>query len=108
MRDGKSSEAISFVNSGMGTRTSYQAHEEAPAVSEPHAVPAAPAMPDTSGVSGLAPAKPAWSASFAEPPASAFAAVRADALDGQRVDQSDDAEAGRSGYEPAPKPIEVP
>ena len=45
MRDGKSSEAISFVHSGAGAHSSYQAHQDTPAVSEPP-MPAAPAEPD--------------------------------------------------------------
>ncbi|HXM89070.1 MAG TPA: Flp pilus assembly protein CpaB, partial [Candidatus Acidoferrum sp.] len=45
MRDGRSSEAMTFVHSGMGSRSSFQAHQDAPAVSEPPIV-AAPALPD--------------------------------------------------------------
>src|SRR5580704_4860448 len=45
MRDGKSSEAISFDHSGTGARSSFLAHQDTPAVSEPQ-MPPAPAEPD--------------------------------------------------------------
>ena len=48
MRDGKSSEAMSFVHSGMGGgRSAYQAHQEEPAESEPP-------TPATAGTAGRA------------------------------------------------------
>jgi hypothetical protein len=116
MRDGKSSEAISFVHSGMGTRPSYQAEreqEEQPAepAAEAAPIPAAPPMLDTSEspVSSARPAaKPAWSAAFTEPPASAFAAVRADAINGRESINPMTPRPGEPGYEPAPKTYQVP
>jgi pilus assembly protein CpaB len=116
MRDGKSSEAISFVHSGMGTRPSYQAEreqEEQPAepAAEGAPMPAAPPMPDTSEspVSSARPsAKRAWSAAFTEPPASAFAAVRADAINGRESINPMTPRPGEPGYEPAPKTYQVP
>src|SRR5271154_6343441 len=116
MRDGKSSEAISFVHSGMGKRPSYQAEqepEEQPAepAAEAPPMPAAPPMPDTSEspVSSARPAaKPAWSAAFVEPPASAFAAVRADAINGRESINPMTPRPGEPGYEPAPKTYQVP
>jgi hypothetical protein len=119
MRDGKSSEAISFVHSGMGTRPSYQQQEreqeqeEQPAqpAAEAPPMPAAPPMPDTSEspVSSARPAaKPAWSAAFVQPPASAFAAVRADAIDDRESINPMTPRPGEPGYEPAPKTYQVP
>jgi pilus assembly protein CpaB len=119
MRDGKSSEAISFVHSGMRTRPSYhqqereQEQEEQPAepAAEAPPMPAAPPMPDTSEspVSSARPAaKPAWSAAFTEPPASAFAAVRADAINGRESINPMTPRPGEPGYEPAPKTYQVP
>ena len=63
MRNGKSSEEISFVDTGVGSRSSVQAHQDAPAVSAPQ-VPAAPGLPDALE-SPVSAAKPASSASFA-------------------------------------------
>ncbi len=80
MRDGKSSQAISFVNSGTGAHSSVRARPAEPSISAPQ-IPAPLAMPDAPE-SPVSAAKPAWSAGFTEPPASAFAAVRADRLDG--------------------------
>jgi pilus assembly protein CpaB len=119
MRDGKSSEAISFVHSGMGTRPSYQQQEreqeqeEQPAqpAAEAPPMPAANPMPDTSEspVSSARPAaKPAWSAAFTGPPASAFAAVRADAINGRESINPMTPRPGEPGYEPAPKTYQVP
>ncbi len=108
MRDGKSSEAISFVHSGMGAHSSFQAHQEAPAASEPQ-IPAAPADPDTApSESPVSSGKPVWSASFAEPPASAFAAVRTDAIDGHALTNVAPLRPGDPGYQPAPKTYQVP
>src|SRR6202046_2653194 len=103
MRDGKSSEAMSFVHSGPGTRSSYQTHEETPAVSEPP-TPAAPASPDTRFSSP----KPVWSANFAEPPRSAFAAIRNDEIDGHSSTSLAPLRPGDPGYVPGPKTYQVP
>jgi pilus assembly protein CpaB len=116
MRDGKSSEAISFVHSGVGRRPSYQAEQEpedqpAEPAAETPSMPAAPPMPDTSESpvsSARPPAKPAWSAAFVEPPASAFAAVRADAVNGRESINPMTPRPGEPGYQPAPKTYQVP
>jgi pilus assembly protein CpaB len=106
MRDGKSSEAISFVHSGMGARSSFQPHEDAPAVSEPPP-PAAPPQQDAPE-SPVSSAKPVWSASFTEPPQDAFAAVRSDAINDHAAISSAPLRPGDPGYEPAPKTYQVP
>lgn len=106
MRDGKSSEAMSFVHSGAGVRSSYQTHEEAPAVSDPPTV-AAPA-PQDAPESPVSSVKPVWSASFAEPPRSAFAAIRNDAIDGHPPTSLAPLRPGDPGYVPAPKTYQVP
>jgi pilus assembly protein CpaB len=107
MRDGKSSEAISFVRSGAGTGPPYQAHEdaaEAPAVSPPPAPAAAP-MPDAPE-SPVSSAKPAWSAGLAAPPPESFAAIRNDTPSGR--DPAPPLRPGDPGYQPAPKTYQVP
>jgi len=101
MRDGKSSEEISFINTGAGTRAAIQAHPGAPAVAAPP-MPAAPELPGAPE-SPVSSARPAWSASFAAPPASAFAAVRTEALDGSASLNPAQLRPGDPGYEPAPK-----
>jgi len=106
MRDGKSSEAMSFIHSGPGIRSSYQAHQETPAVSEPP-MPAAPA-PQDAPESPVSSARPVWSASFAEPPQAAFAAVRNDAIDGRPSTGFAPLRPGDPGYVPAPKTYQVP
>jgi pilus assembly protein CpaB len=107
MRDGKSSEAISFVHSGIGRHSSFQPHQDAPAASEPQ-MPAAPAEPDSAPESPVSSAKPVWSASFAEPPPSAFAAVRSDAINGHALTNIAPLRPGDPGYVPAPKTYQVP
>lgn len=105
MRDGKSSEAISFINSGVGARSSIQAHKDPPAISKPD-FPAASSVPGAPE-SPVSAAKPVWSASFAEPPASAFAAVRAEGLNGRGSMNLAPLRPGDPGYVPAPKTYEV-
>ena len=107
MRDGKSSEAMSFIHSGPGARSSYQTHEEAPAVLEPPTV-AAPAPQEAPESPVSSAAKPVWSASFAEPPRSAFAAIRNDAIDGRSPTSLAPLRPGDPGYVPAPKTYQVP
>ena len=108
MRDGKSSEAISFVHADARAHSLYQAHQETPAVSEPQ-IPAAPAEPDNERPeSPVSSAKPVWSASFAEPPASAFASVRNDAIVGHVSTNFAPLRPGDPGYVPAPKTYQVP
>ncbi len=63
MRNGKSSEEISFVNSPAGSRSSVEAHQDAPAISPPQ-LPAAPESP-SAPESPVSAAKPASSAGFA-------------------------------------------
>src|SRR5271166_6520356 len=60
MRDGKSSEAISFVHSGAGTHRSFQAQEDTPVVAAPQMPPSA--QPPDSADSPVSSAKPVWSA----------------------------------------------
>jgi hypothetical protein len=107
MRDGKSSEAMSFVHSGPGARSSYQTNQETPAVSEPPP-PAPPAPQDAAPESPVSSARPVWSASFAEPPRSAFAAIRNDAVDGRSSTSLAPLRPGDPGYVPAPKTYQVP
>jgi pilus assembly protein CpaB len=106
MRDGKSSEAISFINSGMRPRISTRAHQDAPAISEPPPAPAS-SLPDALE-SPVSAAKPVWSAGFAEPPASAFAAIRADGPNGRAPKNLAPPGPGDPGYAPAPKTYQVP
>jgi len=106
MRDGKSSEAISFVHSGIGTRTSVEERQDAPAAAEPP-MPAAPELPD-GPESPVTSARPVWSASFAEPPAAAFAAVRSEAINGGASMNLPALRPGDPGYEAAPKTYQVP
>ncbi len=113
MRDGKSSEAMSFIHSGMGKRTSFEARQDEapqdapPAASQPPPMPAAPGLPDPPE-SPVSSAKPAWSASFSEPPESAFVANRAEALNGHASTNLAPLRPGDPGYEPAPKVYQVP
>jgi pilus assembly protein CpaB len=106
MRDGKSSEAMSFVRSGTSSHSSFEAHQDTPAVTEPPA-PAAVALPDAPEAP-VSSAKPVWSASFAEPPPSAFAAVRRNAIEGKPLPDLAPLRPGDPGYMPAPKTYQVP
>jgi pilus assembly protein CpaB len=106
MRDGKSDEAMSFVRSGAGMHASVAAPPpDAPAVSEPQLPP--PSLPDAPE-SPVSSARPVWSAAFTSPPESAFAAVRADAINGRTAANSAPLRPGDPGYEPAPKTYQVP
>jgi pilus assembly protein CpaB len=107
MRDGKSSEAMSFVHSGKATHSSFEAHQDTPAVAEPLPMPAPPAIPDAPDAPVSA-AKPVWSAAFAAPPPSAFAAVRRNEIEGQRSPNLAPLRPGDPGYMPAPKTYQVP
>jgi pilus assembly protein CpaB len=108
MRDGKSSEAISFVRAGAGTHSMSQVHQQdTPAAAEPQ-MPAAPPEPDNAAESQGSSGKPVWSASFAEPPASAFAAIRNDKLNGHVSTTVAPLRPGDPGYVPAPKTYQVP
>ena len=109
MRDGKSSEAMSFVHSGMsGGRSSYQAQSgrarrfgaaDAPVPAPPDAP--APESPVSS-------ARPVWSAAFASPPQSAFAAVRDDAINGPQRPIARRSDRAIQVTMPAPKTYQVP
>src|SRR5260221_10348380 len=106
MRDGKSSEAMWFVHTGRLARSPYQANQEKPAVAEP-SIPALPAARETPE-SPVSSAKPAWSAGFAAPPPSAFAAVRGAAIEGHSPTGLAPLRPGDPGYVPAPKTYQVP
>ncbi len=108
MRDGKSAEAMTFVHSGPGARSSYQTDQDAPAVSAPP-MPPAPAPPDAPAPeSPISSARPVWSASFAEPPPSAFAAVRGTARNRYPASSLEPLGPGDPGYVPEPKTYQVP
>src|ERR1700719_4709807 len=109
MRDGKSSEAMSFVHSGTASHSSFEAHQDTqdtPAVAEPP-MPAAPAIPDAPDAPVSA-AKPVWSAAFAAPPPSAFAAVRRNGIEGKPLPDLAPLRPGDPGYMPAPKTYRIP
>jgi pilus assembly protein CpaB len=106
MRDGKSSEAMQFVHSGMASHSSFQVQQDTPAVAEPPPMPAAPALPDAPEAP-VSSAMPQWSASFAEPPPSAFAAVRRNAIEGRPLPDLAPLRPGDPGYVPAPKTYQV-
>jgi pilus assembly protein CpaB len=107
MRDGRSSEAMSFVHSGAAARPSFEARHETPAVSEPRP-PAPPAPSEEAPDSPVSSAKPVWSAAFSEPPPSAFAAVRREAIEGHPPENLAPLRPGEPGYVPAPKTYQVP
>ncbi len=107
MRDGKSSEAMSFVHSGVAARSSFEAHHDTPAVSEPPP-PAPPPPSEEEPESPVSSAKPVWSAAFSEPPPSAFAAVRRAAIEGHAPENLAPLRPGEPGYVPAPKTYQVP
>jgi len=106
MRDGKSSEAISFIHSGMGTRASIEERNEGPAASAPPMPPAA-VSPEESE-SPVSSARRPWTASFAEPPASAFAAIREGDINDRAGINLAPLRPGDAGYQPAPKTYQVP
>ena len=102
LRDGKSSETISFINPRVGARSSVQAHQDAPAISAPQ-LPAASGLPDAPE-SPVSAAKPASSAGFAGSTASRFATVRTEPNDDRAsMDPVAPVRPGDPGYVPAPK-----
>jgi pilus assembly protein CpaB len=109
LRDGKSSEAISFINSGMGSHSLTQVHREDSAASQPP-LPTAPEPPNESE-SPVSSARPAVSASFAAPPDSSLAAIRTEPDGGGIAATNTNPAAplrpGDPGYVPAPKTYEV-
>lgn len=105
MRDGKSEEAISFINAGTAVHASYQHPEGSPpAAAAPQAPPPAP---DTSE-SPVSSAKPATAASLAETIENEVTAPRSKS-DGARSSITAVApRPGDPGYVPAPKTYLVP
>jgi pilus assembly protein CpaB len=106
MRDGKSSEAISFVHSGLGAGSSFRAHEDTPAVAAPP-MPVTPADPEAPE-SPVSSATPPQSAGFSESPHGLFAAVPSDPLDRKALVNPALLRPGDPGYTPAPKTYQVP
>jgi pilus assembly protein CpaB len=105
MRDGKSEEAISFINAGTGVRASYQHPEESPPAASP---PASAPAPDTTE-SPVSSAKPATSASLAETIENELSAPARPRSDGPRGSINPVApRPGDPGYVPAPKSYVVP
>jgi len=104
MRDGKSSEAISFLNSGRVRLSSDQPREAAPATS---AAPAAERAPN-SAETPVSAASASSAASLAGAGENPFAAIRA-ARDDDRgsVNFAAPLKPGEPGYQPAPKTYEV-
>jgi pilus assembly protein CpaB len=104
MRDGKSEEAISFVNSGSSTHSTYQQRDESPAVQPPQTPPS---MPD-SAESPVSEAKPATSESLAETIENGLAPTRSRPDSGRASIGPGAPRPGDSGYVPAPKTYVVP
>ncbi len=103
MRDGKSSEAISFLNSGRIRRSSDQSSDAAPAIS----APAAERAPDSSETPVSA-ASAGAAASLAGAGENEFAASRAAPNDDHpSVKLEAPIKPGEPGYQPAPKTYEV-
>jgi pilus assembly protein CpaB len=109
MRDGKSSEAISFVRSGLGAHSLTQVHHEDAATSQPP-LPAAP-EPPTGSESPVSSAKAAVSASFAATPESGLSTIGTEPDGGGRAATNTNPAAplrpGDPGYVPEPKTYEV-
>jgi hypothetical protein len=106
MRDGKSSEAISFLNSGRIRRSSDQSRDAAPAISAPLA-PAAERAPDSSETPVSA-ASAGAAESLAGAGENEFAASRAAPSDDHAsVELEAPIKPGEPGYQPAPKTYEV-
>ena len=104
MRDGKSSEAISFLNSGRLRRSHDQSRDDSPAIAAPPG-PAAERAPDVEAPVSTSPAGSA--ASLAGSPDNDFAAARSGSNDGASANSSMNRAApikpGESGYQAAPK-----
>lgn len=106
MRDGKSSEAISFLNSGRVRSSSDESRDTAPAISAPPA-PAAQRAPN-SMETPVSAASAGSAASLAGADENPFAAARsALADDHASVNFGAAAKPGEPGYQPAPKIYEV-
>lgn len=106
MRDGKSEEAISFINAGTAAHGSYQHREEGP----PASAPQPPALPPTPGAteSPVSSVKPATSASLAAAIENAPAATPAKPDSGRIPINRDAPKPGDPGYVPAPRTYVVP
>jgi pilus assembly protein CpaB len=107
MRDGKSEEAISFINAGTAVHGTYQHPEESPPVSAPPAPGPPPPMPDTTE-SPVSSAKPATSASLAETIQNGPAASRATPGRARISINPDATRPGEPSYVAAPKTYVVP
>ena len=106
MRDGKSEEAISFVNSGASSHAIYQPRDEAPAVSAPQAPPTS-AIPETPG-SPVSSATPHTSASLKGAANTASALIQNTVTGGHASNSPEALHPGDAGYVPAPKSYVVP
>jgi pilus assembly protein CpaB len=106
LRNGKSSEEISFVDSSVGARASAQAHQDAPAISAPQ-LPAAPGLPQ-SPESPVSAAKPDSSASFTGSAASTLTEVRTESNDDRAsINPASPVKPVDPGNVPASKTYEV-
>ena len=109
MRDGKSSEAISFVHSGLEAHSLTQIHHEDAATSQapPSRIPEAPDESE----SPVSSARPAASAGFAAPPDNGLAATRTepngDGVATTNPNLAAPLRSGDPGYVPEPKTYEV-
>ena len=106
MRDGKSEEAISFINSGAHTHAAYQPREEDPAASAPQAspptaIPDAPESPVSSGTAHT-------SASLSAAPEAGSDLIRNTGNSGRVSTKPDALHPGDAGYIAAPKTYVVP
>lgn len=107
MRDGKSEEAISFINAGTPLHASYRHREEgspAPAAAPPAQAPPAPDATESPVTS----AKPATSASLAEKIENELTAPRPAPDSGRTAAAPVAPRPGDPGYVPAPKTYVVP
>jgi hypothetical protein len=104
MRDGKSSEAISFLNSGRLRRSHDQSRDDSPAIAAPPA-PAAERAPDVEAPVSTSPAGSA--ASLAGSPDNELTAARSGSNDGASanslMNRAAPIKPGESGYQAAPK-----
>jgi pilus assembly protein CpaB len=106
MRDGKSEEAISFINSGMSTHPTYEPHAEDSAVSAPQAPPPSP-IPEAPE-SPVSLATPHMSASLSDAPLTGSASIRDAGVRGHASISPAGLRPGDAGYVPAPKTYVVP
>jgi pilus assembly protein CpaB len=106
MRDGKSEEAISFINAGTAVHASYQHPEETPPAA---AAPSAPSPAPDATESPVSSAKPATSASLAATIENELSAPPRPSSHGARGSINPVApRPGDPGYVPAPKTYVVP